>query len=426
MSKEPMRRAIIVGGSLGGLFVGCMIRQRGWDVVIVERTEGRLAGRGAGLGVHASMLQGLLRAGAKVDASVGVPVEGRAILGRDGGITAEMAMPQLCTSWARLHNLLSDVFPEDRVRRGVALTAFEQASGGVTAHLSNGEALKGDVLIGADGVRSAVRRQLLPKTELAYAGYIAWRGMVDERALSPTTHAALFHRFAWGLTSCGHIVGYPVPGPGDEVTPGRRCYNFVWYRRVETEPALREMQTDADGRHYPDGIPPQAIRGHFISDLRRDASAVFCDAWAEMVHKVDQPLFQPIGDLESSQMSFGRVALLGDAAYVARPHVALGAIKAGEDAMTLADALADLPAENALRKYDAVRRPVNAAIVAESRRLGSYIEGKGERTADPVEFMRENGGVEPSLVDGGLFFRLLREAGVGGSESNSESASPRQ
>jgi 2-polyprenyl-6-methoxyphenol hydroxylase-like FAD-dependent oxidoreductase len=426
MSKKPMRRAIIAGGSLGGLFAGCMIRQRGWDVVIVERTKGRLAGRGAGLGVHPSMLEGLLRAGAKVDATVGVAIGGRAVLARDGEIAAEIVMPQLCTSWARLHTLLSNVFPEDCVRRGVAVTAFEQDSGGVTAYLSNGETLKGDVLIGADGVRSTVRRQLLPKTELAYAGYVAWRGMVDERALSPTTHATLFQRFAWGLASDGHIVGYPVPGPDDDVTPGRRCYNFVWYRRVETDPALREMQTDAAGGHHPHGIPPQAIRGHFISDLSRDAGAVFCDAWAEVVRKVDQPLFQPIGDLASSQMCFDRVALLGDAAYVARPHVARGAIKAGDDAIALAEALADFPAEDALRKYDAVRRADNAAIVAESRSLGSYIEGKGERTADPVQFMRENGGVEPSLVDGGLFFRLLREAGFGGPASCPGSALPQQ
>jgi 2-polyprenyl-6-methoxyphenol hydroxylase-like FAD-dependent oxidoreductase len=85
------------------------------------------------------------------------------------------------------------------------------------------------------------------------------------------------------------------------------------------------MQTDTADKHHPDGIPPQAIRRDFISALRRDASAVLCEAWAEVVHKIDQPLFQPIEDLESPQMSFGRVALLADAAYVARPHVAIAA-----------------------------------------------------------------------------------------------------
>ncbi|MBV9219665.1 MAG: FAD-dependent oxidoreductase, partial [Methylobacteriaceae bacterium] len=68
-----MRRALIVGGSLGGLFAGCMLMRSGWDTTVIERTGGRLEGRGAGLGVHASMLHGLLAAGARVDGGVGVP-----------------------------------------------------------------------------------------------------------------------------------------------------------------------------------------------------------------------------------------------------------------------------------------------------------------------------------------------------------------
>ena len=94
-------------------------------------------------------------------------------------------------------------------------------------------------------------------------------------------------------------------------------------------------------------------------------------------------------------MAFGRIALLGDAAYVARPHVARGAIKAGHDAMALAAALTDAPVVDGLQRYDAVRRPASLALVAQSRRLGAYLERRGERTGDPVAFMRENGGVEP-------------------------------
>ena len=151
-----------------------------------------------------------------------------------------------------------------------------------------------------------------------------------------------------------------------------------------------------------------------IDGLRRDADALLCPAWAEVVRTAEQPLFQPVGDLESPRMAFGRVALLGDAAFVARPHVARGAIKAGHDAMALAEALAEGPSTEGLQRYDAARRPASAALVAESRRLGAYIEGKGERTGDPTAFMRENGGVEPSTADGGLFFRLLAEAGFAG------------
>ena len=89
-------------------------------------------------------------------------------------------------------------------------------------------------------------------------------------------------------------------------------------------------------------------------------------------------------------------ALLGDAAFVARPHVAKGAIKAGHDAIELAAALTGVDVEDGLTRYDAVRRPASALVVAESRRLGAYLEGKGKRTPDPITFMRENGGVEIS------------------------------
>jgi 2-polyprenyl-6-methoxyphenol hydroxylase-like FAD-dependent oxidoreductase len=406
-----LRRAVIVGGSLGGLFAGCNLLRSGWDVVIVERAAGHLAGRGAGLGVHAPMLEGLLSAGARVDSGVGVALAGRAALARDGSVAAEISMPQFCTSWARHYSLLSEAFPEERIRRGVGVERFEQDGQAVTAFLSDGTSLHGDLLIGADGVRSTVRRQLFPGVALNYAGYVAWRGMVEERALSPNAHAALFHRFAWGLIPGEHILGYPVPGAGDDVTPGRRRYNFVWYRPVDGAQALNDMLTDAEGRTHQDGIPPHAVRPQFIVAMRRDADRLLCDAWAEMVRKAEQPLFQQIGDLESPSMAKGRVALLGDAAFVARPHAARGAIKAGHDAMALATALDSASVQDGLQEYDAIRRPANRAVVAESRRLGAYLEGEGERTSDPAKFMRENGGVEPSTADGGLFFRLLEVAG---------------
>ena len=203
-----MPRAIVVGGSLGGLFAGNMLLRAGCDVTIIERSVGELEGRGAGLGVHPSMLEGLLAAGARVDGAVGVAVAGRVALARDGSVAAELPMPQFCTSWARLYNMLNDAFPEERVRRGVELVEFEQDDDGVTARFADGETLRGDLLVGADGVRSTVRRQLYPDAELIYAGYIAWRGMVEERALSPSTHAALFNRFGWGLMPGEHIVGY--------------------------------------------------------------------------------------------------------------------------------------------------------------------------------------------------------------------------
>jgi 2-polyprenyl-6-methoxyphenol hydroxylase-like FAD-dependent oxidoreductase len=410
--QTRMRRAIVIGGSLGGLFVGNTLLRSGWDVTIVERSREQLEGRGAGLGVHPPMIQGLLAAGVEVDGSIGVAVGGRTAFARDGTIAGEIHMPQFCTSWARLYSMLSAAFPEQRIRRGAALTGFAEDHEGVTARLADDSEIHGDVLIAADGVRSTVRRQMFPEVDLVYAGYIGWRGMVEEATLTPAAHAAIFHRFGWGLLDGEHILGYPAPGALDDLTPGRRRYSFVWYRPVDASTTLAEMQTDATGHVHTEGIPPHLIRREVVAALRRDAEALLPPVFAEIVRTSAQPLFQPVGDLESPMMRGRRVALLGDAAFVARPHVAKGAIKAGHDAIELAAALAVADVEDALARYDAVRRPASKLVVDESRRLGAYIEGKGKRTADPVTFKRENGGVETSnMADGGLFFRLLAKAG---------------
>jgi len=412
-----MRRAIVVGGSLGGLFAGCNLMRAGWDVTIVERTPGRLAGRGAGLGVHAPMVQALIAAGAKVDTTLGVPIPGRACFARDGSALARIAMPQFGISWGKLYSLLSDVFPEAQVRRGAGVAAVEQDAETVVARLDDGTTLEAEVLVGADGLRSTVRRQYVPDVGLAYAGYIAWRGLAEEASLAPAAHAQLFHLFAFAIPEGEHILSYPVPGAEDDVRPGHRRYNFVWYRPVDPERGLRDMQTDANDRYHPDGIPPHAIRPDVVERMIQDAEASLPASYVDVIKATEMPLFQPIGDLESPRIAFGRVATLGDAAFTARPHVAQGATKAGFDAMELAAALSGEPTvEAALARYDAVRRPASLAVVAESRRLGAYLEGKlGRVRRDPELVIRENGGVNPAEADadGGVMVGLLRDLGYG-------------
>lgn len=370
-------RAIVIGGSLGGLFAANLLHRAGWDVLLVERTGQALSGRGAGIVTHAELNLALERAGCKVDDTLGVAVPGRVTLARDGSLEAERPLPQVLTAWGRLYHLLKEAFPPERYRFGRTLTSVEQDANGVTAVFADGTREFADLLVGADGIRSTVRAQYAPETKPKYAGYIAWRGLVEESVLSPATHAALFERFAFCLPAREQMLGYPVAGGNNGTKPGERRWNFVWYRPADEATVLRDMLTDASGRTYEGNIPLDRIRPDVIARMLDEAKRVLSPQFFEVVQKTEQPFYQPIYDLESARLAFGRVVLVGDAAFVARPHCGMGVTKAGADAVALVEALgAGKPIEAALKDYEAVRQPFGAYIVDFARKLGAYMQAQ--------------------------------------------------
>jgi 2-polyprenyl-6-methoxyphenol hydroxylase-like FAD-dependent oxidoreductase len=124
-------------------------------------------------------------------------------------------------------------------------------------------------------------------------------------------------------------------------------------------------------------IPPNLLREEVIVAMRADAEAKLAPQFAEIVRRTAQPIVQPIFDLESPRMVFGRVAILGDAAFVARPHCGMGVTKAADDAVVLADALSAQPAlGDALAHYETLRLKLGFAVVAHARNLGTYMQAQ--------------------------------------------------
>lgn len=391
-----MARIIVVGGSLGGLLAASLLLRDGHDVLLLEKAREPLDGRGAGIVTHHALHVALGRAGVAVDASLGVAVTTRIVLDSAGETTASMPLPQLLTSWGRLYTLLSALLPADRSRRGSAVQRVETAGERAIVTTAHGQ-LDADLVIASDGLRSAVRAQLAPAALPRYAGYVAWRGVCDEAVLSDRARATMFERFAFGLPEGEQLIGYPVAGAGNTTERGARRYNFVWYRPAPAGDALDRLLTDADGVLHPLGIPPQRVSWREIAAMREHARAVLAPQFAEVIEKTALPFLQPIHDVASDRIAFGRVALMGDAAFVARPHVGMGVTKAAEDAIAIADAIRMLGATPAaLLDYEAARLPAGRAIVERSRRLGAYLEGR-QRDRDAQSVLRETA-VAPDLL----------------------------
>lgn len=385
------QRAIVIGGSLGGLLAANWLHRSGWEVEVFERVEDDLASRGAGIGTHDELHVALGRLGLPVDHTISVRVEDRICLDRSGRIVHRMRKPQRMSAWARIYRLLKDAFPAGRYHFGMELAGIEQDAGGVTAIFSDGSRARGELLVGADGIRSTVRGILIPEAQPRYAGYVAWRGLVDEQSFPPDVHRELFERYTFCLPEGEMMLSYPVPGRDNDTRPGHRGYNHIWYRPTDPERALPDLCTDAAGRCHGIAIAPPLIRPDVIAGIKAAARELLAPQIAGIVERTEQPMFHAIFDVESPAMAIGRVALLGDAAFMARPHVGMGVTKAALDAEYLAAALkhADGDVRAALAPYDAERRAFGERIVARARRLGAYLEARLKPPADRSEAERE-------------------------------------
>ncbi len=367
------RRALIVGGSMSGLLAGIMLRRRGWRVDILERVGSELTGRGAGIVVQPELIAHLERIGLGTR-GLGLAMSRRKILDQSGRVIAASECPQIFTSWERAYRLLRDGFPQANYRSGVGLKAFEQDERHVVAHTSEERSIEADVLVGADGLRSTVRQQCLPNVGPVYAGYVAWRGLLAESAIPPDIHREQFEQMTFCLPPGEQCLGYPVTGPDDGLRPGHRRYNVIWYRPADETAELPGLLTDATGVTHSISIPPPLIRKEPIAAVRAAAERLLAPQFRAIVRLIEEPLLQPIYDLASTRLAFGRVALIGDAAFVARPHVGAGVSKAADDAASLAAALDADDVAAGLRRFEAERRPVGDRIIERARHLGAYLQ----------------------------------------------------
>ena len=339
------RRAVIVGGGIGGLAAAIGLRRAGWEVEVYERAP-EIREVGAGITLWSNALRALellgvaesVRQVSLADAEGGVyrhdgamliPTTGRELLERYGGLVA--------LHRAELQGLLLNALGAEHVRCGVEATGVAEDGTGARVRFADGSEAAGDVVVGADGLRSVVRAQLHGAEPPTYAGYTTWRAVVPwdgglERLRPGET---------WG------------PGLRFGRVPLRdgRVYWFATKNVPEGEraPHSEKAELRETFRGWHDPVPELVDRADEGAILRNDL--------------YDRPVLKAWGR--------GRVTLLGDAAHPMTPNLGQGACQALEDAAWLARSLEGSgPVDAALRRYEAVRAPRANQFVVRSRRIG--------------------------------------------------------
>jgi 2,6-dihydroxypyridine 3-monooxygenase len=364
-------KVIVIGGSLGGLMAGLALRSVGCVVDIYERVPGRLEGQGAGLRVVPE-LASLLRDRAGITLSdVSTFVPRFRVIGADDAILGEEENAAQFTSWGSIHGALAQRFGSGAYHLGETCTGVSISSETVEVRFAGGDVRTADLVVFADGIASTGRRLLAPEARLDYAGYVAWRGYVPEAALSAAALRMLGDAVSYCVIDRSHIGIYPIPHPIRR-DPSTRFLNFVWYRNAAAGQELDQLMTDRAGVLRQIAMPAGAVQQVHVDAAMAAACELFPPSVAELVLKAEAPFLQAIYDLTVPRMAYGRACLIGDAAFVARPHAGASVGKAAFNCWRLADCIqaagGNVPA--ALAAWEPTELELGNDFVARNRAIG--------------------------------------------------------
>ena len=364
--------ATIIGGSMAGLFAATALSKKGWDISVHEKVPVPLSGRGAGIATYDELADLVFKA-TNNNNVLGTTAKSRVSLDINGEIINSYDYPQVYTSWQYLFSILREQISNDDYFMGDDCIKIEQNEDKAIAFFENGKKKETDLIIIANGIKSELRTYVDNKAYPQYAGYVGWRGVVNEEEISKNSLEILSNYFIVVLPYNQQIASYPIAGEGkNPFKIGERRINWIWYKPVPQK-KLKEILLGNSGQQFEDGIPPSEIREEIVNDLFKEAEEKLPPQLVELVKITKQPLIQPIFDLQSMKMKNGRVVTIGDAAFTARPHVGMGVTKAAMDAFTLSEYLEDSSNLDDLDKWEHSRLKESQFIVNRSRKLGQYL-----------------------------------------------------
>ncbi|MGQ3330133.1 FAD binding domain-containing protein [Halorubrum sp. FL23] len=365
--SAPGLDVLISGGSMGGLFTGIALARSGHSPTIYERSAGALKSRGGGIVAQQNIRRFLSDHDIVAPEAITTRSHERRFLTESGDVGRAVSETMVFTSWDALYRQLRDAFPDEQYRTGATVTTVSPET--ATATIANETERTADLIVAAEGGQSTTRAQLYPDVEPAFASYVAWRGVVDEADLSAACVEAFDGTFTFYQGTDQLILAYFIPGADGETAPGSRRLNWVWYDTLDGRDR-GAVFTDASGTERRFSVSPGRLRDP-VRQRQRERAATLPPVFETLVGDTPDLFVQAIHDLTVPSMVTDRVCLLGDGAFVARPHTAAGTAKAAGDATALADALENHGSvTDALAAWDQTRTAYGTSLVARGKEMG--------------------------------------------------------
>jgi 2-polyprenyl-6-methoxyphenol hydroxylase-like FAD-dependent oxidoreductase len=390
----------VIGGSIAGCAAALAVHRAGAEeITVFERTTGGLEDRGVGIGIHGELSLQLEAAGYVDPEMPYLQLAERKWITWDGEsyggqLVGTQPFDFRAYDWGSVWQGLRDRIPGSvRYRTGCRVTSVVDTADEVVVTLSDGTEDRFDRVFGADGYRSVVRAVMFPDLRPQYAGYLLWRGTVPAADLPERKGLWESHEAVGVVFADGHLMMYLIPGRF-----GEPVLNWAVYAAPPAEQAL-ELDD-------PTSLPPGSVGAELLDYLRVLAEKLPL-YWREVLRVMprEKIFAQPIYDMYVPSCVNGRLALVGDAAAVARPHTGGGAVKALQDAATLQSVLSrEMTWPDALHAYDRQRAPVNRSLVELGRALGSatVLEPPNWREMVPERFTEWWGTVTAKGTLGGV------------------------
>ncbi|WP_431904632.1 FAD-dependent monooxygenase [Amycolatopsis thermoflava] len=359
--RERQGNAVVVGASCAGLMASLALSRAGIDVTLLEKATVFPHAGGAIGGVSEPLLE---------------RITGRKRTVRD--TTTDTDGQPWFAVYTRLRSAVDD---EPHITfRHARVTSVGQDADRAWATTTDGNTYTGDVVIGADGHRSVVRRAVAPdKPDATFAGYVIWLGLADESAIASRHRWPHDTDILYRRNDC--LLGYPLPSREGSLTPGTRRIGFAWYDASRND-LMRELgcvrDTVAHHTLAAADVPATTLR-----ELAVEVDGLWPALWRDVIHHcLDQRtvIGAPIAEYLPDHLVNGRLALVGDAGHVPTPMTGSGFGMALQDAEVLAEAVADgLDGRDmalALQRYEHARLDSVRATVHSGQRFSRSFAGR--------------------------------------------------